>query len=468
MRIPRRKRGPRGHAWRLPELALLLLVTGLVRASQNAAQTTFPLLGHDLLKLGAPAVGDVAAASSASAVVAMLVIAARIPASKARATLAAALVVMAAGLVLLAVAQNMPLFLAGALVLGASGGLVFPILMTVFGTTRSGDGQSTGTGPGSRDRPLALFGVALSASLVVGPLVETGALDALGGNLRLAIGAFVPVLLVGALVVGALARAQARERCGHSDLEPVAGHAVQPPAIVTAESIESRPSSARDATDLSLTADLDAASIGRPREGRRVSMGEAWMSPRFRVALLAQVLYAFPFVGLVVFGALLSRHAYGLSPAGAEVGFGAFFASSFLVRTVLAWRSPIPHKLALTWVVAVLTVVGLAGLGLGHGPGMLMAAMVVLGAPHGLTMPLASSLVADGRPAAELPSVNAYMTAAVQAMAVVLPPLLGISVDALGYRDTFLVLLAPVSLLGVAQVFAGRSQAKHQAGRAWR
>ena len=192
------------------------------------------------------------------------------------------------------------------------------------------------------------------------------------------------------------------------------------------------------------------------------------MSPRFRVALLAQVLYAFPFVGLVVFGALLSRHAYGLSPAGAEVGFGAFFASSFLVRTVLAWRSPIPHKLALTWVVAVLTVVGLAGLGLGHGPGMLMAAMVVLGAPHGLTMPLASSLVADGRPAAELPSVNAYMTAAVQAMAVVLPPLLGISVDALGYRDTFLVLLAPVSLLGVAQVFAGRSQAKHQAGRAWR
>jgi MFS family permease len=110
----------------------------------------------------------------------------------------------------------------------------------------------------------------------------------------------------------------------------------------------------------------------------------------------------------------------------------------------------------------VLAIVGLAVLGLGQGPGMLMAGMIVLGVPHGLTMPLASSLVADGRLAEELPSVNAYMTAVVQAVAVVLPPLLGISVGALGYRETFLVLLAPVALLGLAQVLVGRPREQRQ------
>ena len=134
----------------------------------------------------------------------------------------------------------------------------------------------------------------------------------------------------------------------------------------------------------------------------------------------------------------------------------------------MAWRSPIPHKVRLTRVAVLLTIVGLASLGLGQGSGILMAAMAVLGVPHGLTMPLASSLVADGRPAWELPSVNAYMTATVQAVAVALPPLIGASVGTFGYRGAFLVLLAPVSLLGMAQIIAGRSRAKQQSDAAQR
>ena len=68
----------------------------------------------------------------------------------------------------------------------------------------------------------------------------------------------------------------------------------------------------------------------------------------------------------------------------------------------MSWRSPIQHKVGLTRVAVLLTILGLASLGLGRGSGMLIAAMAVLGVPHGLTMPLASSLVADGRPAWEL------------------------------------------------------------------
>lgn len=458
-RLGRRAERNSGH---LPELALLLLVTALMRASQNAAQTTFPLIGHDLLGLGAPVVGDVAAASSGAAVVVMVVIAARIPSSKARGALAVALVVMATGLALLAVAGQPILFVAGALVLGAAGGLVPPILMTVFATTQSAGGQSAGTAPGSRDRPLVLLGLALSASLVAGPLAETGALEAFGGDLRRAMWAFVPALLVGALVAGRLARAETQACRGTSDALAVAGPADEPPRSTVPRTTEPSDDLPAGAGAPLASGELGVHAVDRQRGARRVGMGDAWASQRFRVALLAQVLYAFPFVGLVVFGALLSRHAYGLGPAGAEVAFGAFFASSFLVRALMAWRSPIPHKVGLTRVAAVLAIVGLAVLGLGQGPGMLMAGMIVLGVPHGLTMPLASSLVADGRLAEELPSVNAYMTAVVQAVAVVLPPLLGISVGALGYRETFLVLLAPVALLGLAQVLVGRPREQRQ------
>ena len=54
------------------------------------------------------------------------------------------------------------------------------------------------------------------------------------------------------------------------------------------------------------------------------------------------------------------------------------------------------------------------------------------------------------------------MTATVEAVAVASPPLIGASVSAFGYRGAFLVLLAPVSLLGAAQLFADRSRVKRR------
>ena len=54
------------------------------------------------------------------------------------------------------------------------------------------------------------------------------------------------------------------------------------------------------------------------------------------------------------------------------------------------------------------------------------------------------------------------MTATVQAVAMALPPLLGIAVGTFGYRGTVLVLLAPVSLVGLAQIIAGRPREKRQ------
>lgn len=420
----------------LPDLGLLLVVTALMRSSQNAAQTTLPLLGHDVLGLSASAIGAIAAVSGAIGAAVMLLVASRVPASMSRAALAVSLLSMAASLVLFALAPGPVLFVVGAIVLGAAGGLAFPILITAAGTS----GRSS-SAAGSRDRPLVLLGLALSASLAVGPFVETAVLGAFGGNLRAAFWAFTPVLLVGAAISGLLARRGSKRRRDRVDRR-----------------LPGRDGGSGDeakAHDPCSTGELDVSSIAR--RGRSVSIGQAWGSASFRVALVAQVMYAFPFVALVVFGALLSRHAYGMSPAGAELAFGTFFVSSFLVRGMMAWRSPIPHKVGLARGAAVLSIAGLVALGLGHGPAVLMAAMVVLGVPHGLTMPLASSLVADGRPARELPAVNSYMAAVVQAVTLSLPPVLGLAVGLAGYRATFMMLLLPVALCGGLLMLVSRS-----------
>ena len=56
-------------------LAVLLVATMLMRASQNMALTTFPLVAGELLHLNASAVGGIAAAGSGVSVLAMVLLA---------------------------------------------------------------------------------------------------------------------------------------------------------------------------------------------------------------------------------------------------------------------------------------------------------------------------------------------------------------------------------------------------------
>ena len=120
-----------------------------------------------------------------------------------------------------------------------------------------------------------------------------------------------------------------------------------------------------------------------------------------------------------------------------------------------SWLVPTPSghtKVALARVTAGLTMVGLMGLGLGPSVSTLMMSMALLGVPHGITLPLASSLVADGRPEDDLPAVNSYLSAVVQAVTVALSPVLGVTAGVLGYRLSFLILLGPVGFCALTQV----------------
>jgi len=417
-------------------LAVLLVVTMLMRASQNMAQTTFPLVAGDLLHLNATAVGAIAAGGGGASVLAMVVLASRIPARRVPLVLVASLLMLGLAFPLVAAAHSVLVLTGAVLLLGLGGGLVFPTLITAVGGIAGED-----AGPGARDRPIALLGVALSASLAIGPFVETASLAVSGGNLRTAFLWFT----LGPLLAAVMMAAVVTRRSGWGRARRAA-----------------RWDTGREAASLAgLVGPASEAVVeaGRSAPGTaRVSLRRALDDPAFQVALLGQLLYAAPFAALIVFGALFARHDYGLSPAQIQVAFGVFFVVSFMVRAGLAWRSPIRHKLAWFRVSAALTLVGLVVIGLGHGELQLLLAMALLGVPHGLTFPLSMALAAESRPHRELPSINAHLTASVQAVNLALPVFLGLGIDAVGFRATFLILLIPVAAAGAAQHRVGVRQ----------
>lgn len=310
----------------------------------------------------------------------------------------------------------------------------------------------------ARDRPIALVGVALSVSLATGPFLETGVLAATGANLRATFLAFslLPFAAVAILLLAYRPGGRAQGERGYGDdlaqgAGPTAAHGVPTRDHVT-------PASQSLLAAEPTTGEVVAVRIPAGEHRPKVSVRKSLADRNFRLALTGELICAAPFAAIVVFGALLARHQYGLSPAATEIAFGVFFVISFVVRAVLVWQSPIRHKLALYRVAAILTLMGLAVVATGHSLAVLLVAMALLGVPHGLTFPLTMGLVAEGRPRDELASINAHLSASVQAVNLALPLLLGFGIDEIGYRPMFLLLLVPVAGAAVAQLLIARSR----------
>ncbi len=450
--VPRRSR-------LLGAFAVLLVVTMLMRSSQNMAQTTFSLLGSDLLGLHATVIGVLAAVTSVVAILTMVTISGRVPTRLARRALVVSMAAMGISFPLIGEARSIWLLMVGLVVLGFGGGLAFPTLITAAGAM-----ADEASSPGARDRPIALVGVALSVSLAVGPFLETGVLAATGANLRATFLAFslLPFAAVAILLLANGPGRRAQGERGHGDelaqgSGPTAAHA----GVPTRDHVTpaARPLLAAEPT----TGEVVAVRIPAGEHRPKVSVRKSLADRNFRLALTGELIYAAPFAAIVVFGALLARHQYGLSPAATEIAFGVFFVISFVVRAVLVWQSPIRHKLALYRVAAILTLVGLAVVATGHSFAVLLVAMALLGVPHGLTFPLTMGLVAEGRPRDELASINAHLSASVQAVNLALPLLLGFGIDKIGYRPMFLLLLVPVAGAAIAQLLISRSRAEVKA-----
>lgn len=388
----------------------------MFRITQNMALTTFALLGRDDLHLGASMIGVLGALSGLALVAVTIGVAARVPARSSTAEAAAGMVVLVAALVAFILATSLPVLFAAVLLLGVAGGLGMPGLTNAVGVL----------GRANREQAVGLYTLTLSVSLAVGPLLETFVLDRVHQAVRAPFLAFLAFPVLGALALAAGVRRHRREPALHPT----------PPDPTTPGTTGHGTTGPNPAPPHPTHPSVEAP----------VRHPGLLNSPNGRLALTARLLYAIPFAGISVFGALIAHVAFATTPAQAQLAFTAFFVTSLISRALVAWRAPIQHKLAFFWLSGALTAAGLALLGTGHGLAMLLVAMAILGVPHGLTFPLVLALVASSASPAELPRANAALLATGNLTAVLVPVILGSLVTLVGYRSMVLLILVPVAV----------------------
>lgn len=431
-------------------LVALLVATALFRMTQNMATTTLSLLAGEAVHLGAAAIGVLGAVLGLLVALVTLLLSRRVPHHRAATSAAWAMAGLAVSLLVLAVAPSFGVLAAGAVLLGAAGGLAMPGLLNAIVSTAGGE----------RERVIAVYTVTLSVSLAVGPLLETVVLSVGHQDVRIPYVVFTVFPLLGAVLLVAARprrRRTARFVATTSDGASVEAGAGRPDGVGTGRgaSVDPGPDDAAASEETSVGVDAagDVATepAGSPRR-RGSGRSGLFASRAGRTALVAQLLYAVPFSGVTVFGALVARRGFGVSAAEAQLGFTVFFVCSFAARAAVAWRAPIAAKQALLWASAALTATGLVLLGTGHGLVLLLVAMGVLGVPHGLTFPLALALVAEATPVDALPRANATLLGSTNLSSVAVPLALGAIVPTVGYQGMMLAVLLPVGAFALVQL----------------
>ncbi|MDA8380376.1 MAG: hypothetical protein M0020_06045 [Actinomycetota bacterium] len=389
---------PRAPVW--TGAITLLGVTFLTRAAENVAQVSYPLLGHERLHLSPAAIGVTVGASGALYTGAAMLLAARAHGPRVIASLLSGLAAYTAGYVLFALSPDVYVFFAAAIALGLGGGLAVPSLMTLAGRT----------GPGGPERSVTRFTVALSLSLLVGPLVEAVVLAVSGDSLRSAFWVFSPWPLVAAAAILASSRRWRRELAG--DGHGGSGRRHDPPAHV--------------------------------------------QRAAFRLAAASGLMYEISFAAVVAFGGLAGIAVHHLSVGTVALLFAAFYGVSLLIRSTIAWHAPIENKHLLVRICAAVTMAGMACLVV-HGTAFFVVGMLLLGSGHGLSHPVNLALIAEGTAPSGLVVANARFSGTLKIADIIVPAALGAGVHAIGYQAAFLLLEAPILALAIPACLARRS-----------
>ena len=411
-------------------LASLLVATACFRATENMALTTFALLAKERVGVGSAAIGGLAAVAAGVTVAVNVGVAGRVPVSWSGLAAACGSLVVVPALVILGQARSVMELGVGAVLLGLGGGVVFPALTTAVGQVD----------PERRERMLALFALTLSGSLAVGPLLESALLGLSHQNVRVPFFAFTILPCVGVIAIGLAWTLSGRHHVST---------AAPTPSILTEEGPVVRLEAPGSETAGPLRSLLSRGALGN----------RGW-----RMAITGELLYAVPFAAITVFGALLAKTSFGVSPEEAQLGFSCFFVTSLTARAAVVWRAPIGRKLPPLLLSGLLTALGLLLLAGGNGFVLLVLAMGILGIPHGITFPIVLAQVAEASTSVSLGSANAALLAVSNSTAVLVPAVLGGLIPATGYRGMTLLLLLPVGfftiLLWRQRPPAGRPEAR--------
>ncbi|WP_449461848.1 MFS transporter [Tardisphaera miroshnichenkoae] len=356
----------------------IVLITFALRASNNMMVTTVPLVAKYDFNMSATEIGLLSSAFSLASFVATLYNS-RLCARRRRVYFMVGSAAFAVLLPLFYLATPITIWLLSVFA-GFVMGLLMPNIITSAGLYND---------PKVRERVLAVYTLALSTSLVVGPSMEGAML--LKFSLRQVFLLFLPL---GVLVA------------------------------VIAPTIRFPQSESRSTTNAK----------------------EVTRNPYFWTAVYNNLTYNIPFAMLTSFGGIYARDFFNASYAQVELLFALFFSTSFSMRLLLSLKH-FERLINLTYLSVALTVAGLFMMVLSPNFVVLALAFLVLGFPHGFTYPISLIYIGRGFREELRNAANSLFFSVMTIIGVVVPTAAGLMIDSVGFKLSYLVLIVPVAAL---------------------
>lgn len=277
--------------------------------------------------------------------------------------------------------------------------------LQIISTNQANASGIIGKTTSGRERAITLYTVSLSASLVIGPLVNFAILSHV--SLSYSYAAFVVFPISAAVLTLFFPFPKETSVIAKSDQSDLPENAVQSVQVNSFRLI--------------------------------------WKNNGFQAALYINAMYSIPFAAIVSFGGLFSREYFRVTNSSVQLYFVIFFAVSFLARALIL-RSKRANVRAMTSVSIMLTLLGVVLLIVASSPIFYAVALAILGVPHGLTFP--SSLIVISRNSHESTRnvLNSYFASSYTAISALAPLMIGLVADQIGLRYAFGVLFISIGV----------------------
>ncbi|WP_069807612.1 MFS transporter [Vulcanisaeta thermophila] len=359
----------------------LFLLTLAVRATNNMINTTVPLLAKYVLSFNNTLVGALVAVIFIANFISVTYLNARLEARIRR-----RIFIVANGIVplllLLYFLGNPVITWVAAVITGVAYGFIMPNILTAAGI--AGD-QLTA------ERFLALYALALSTSLIIGPSIESYLLSFV--SYRLVFLFFIPMALVSF-------------------------------ALSWRVPFPSNEARSRDSV---------------------VSDG-IFRNRGFLSAVLAITGYNVPFIAFTAFIAIYAMDVFHVNKALAYSVFIPFFTTSFITRLFMTIR-PLKYLFMPMLASLVMTAVGLLLMFMAPSYLVFLLAMALLGIPHGSVFTMSTIIISRNVELGLRNRANSYFSAYMSILSIVVPPLFGFMSDVVGIRLAMFLLIIPVIVM---------------------
>ncbi|MBX8632033.1 MAG: MFS transporter [Candidatus Thermoplasmatota archaeon] len=354
----------------------LSLMTVAARATNNMMLTTIPLLGRYSLHLSNTQVGGLEAVAFIATFAATSYFNQKAGGRTRRISFIMSNILIAFSMLLYYYSSAFTIWVI-TVAAGFASGIVMPNLITA--ASAAGELRSV-------ERLLAIYTTSLSASLIIGPLIETELLRFVSYR-----EIFIPFSAIAAV-----------------------------------------------AAVISFT-------VRFPVEGAKRSGIEALRAPGFAASVLSNSTYSVPFAAITTFLAIYASDRFDVSRSLAYLSFIPFFIVSFAVRLSLA-IFPRRNLRTLFFISMGITIAGLAALASIPSYVLFAAVVASLGFPHGAVYPMSTIFIARGTEKDLRSAVNSYFIALNNVIFAAVPFIFGAISSMIGLGMSFALLILPVGV----------------------